>query len=367
MDDASLEYVLLNKREVFVYKIPPRSPQGHRAEDWKECIWRGKLQVVARDTTCCVKLLDINTAKLFAECPVAEHYEQSVERTMDSSRYFVLRVDDGRGRHAFIGMGFESRNDAFDFNCALSDYARRRQVELQGSASDTPSDVPQRDYRLKEGEKIKVELKGLKTKPRSRTQGSPTTTDSPSSLPFPPPIAQSKDAAHFLAVPPPPASKHRAVRREKSPFDESDSAGAVLGDLLATSPRTSHQLQQPTFTGNVEQDLLSLEFSDFQGAPPALETFAAAEVPSVSDPPKAVIPPLASPFLESSTSANTNKKSFEEFSFTSAASLFTSAALVSDSSSSPSLMSTAASCSPDSSVSSGSIASTSNAPHLSAG
>eukprot|EP00922_Rhytidocystis_sp_ex-Travisia-forbesii_P050942 GHVS01075668.1.p1 GENE.GHVS01075668.1~~GHVS01075668.1.p1 ORF type:complete len:367 (+),score=67.81 GHVS01075668.1:187-1287(+) len=366
MDDASLEYVLLNKREVFVYKIPPRSPQGHRAEDWKECIWRGKLQVVARDTTCCVKLLDINTAKLFAECPVAEHYEQSVERTMDSSRYFVLRVDDGRGRHAFIGMGFDSRNDAFDFNCALSDYARRRQVELQGSASDTPSDVPQRDYRLKEGEKIKVELKGLKTKPRSRTQGSPTTTDSPSSLPFPPAIAQSEEPAPFLGVPPPPASKHRAVRREKSPFDESDSAGAVLGDLLATSPHASHQLQQPTFTGNAEQDLLSLEFSDFQGAPPPVETFA-AEVPSVSDPPRAAILPLVSPFLESSPFANTNKKSFEEFSFTSAASLFTSAALVSDSSSSPSLMSTAASCSPDSSVSSGSIASTSNAPHLSAG
>ena len=25
-------------------------------------------------------------------------------------------------RHAFIGLGFEDRNDAFDFNCTLSDF-----------------------------------------------------------------------------------------------------------------------------------------------------------------------------------------------------------------------------------------------------
>eukprot|EP00922_Rhytidocystis_sp_ex-Travisia-forbesii_P050939 GHVS01075664.1.p1 GENE.GHVS01075664.1~~GHVS01075664.1.p1 ORF type:complete len:357 (+),score=78.72 GHVS01075664.1:290-1360(+) len=298
MDDSSLEYVLLNKREVFVYKIPPRSPQGHRAEDWKECIWRGKLQVVARETTCAVKLLDVNTAKLFAQCPVTENYEQSVERTMDSSRYFALRVDDGRGRHAFIGMGFESRNDAFDFNCALSDYARRRQVELQGSASDTPSDVPQRDYKLKEGEKIKVELKGMKRKPRSRTQGSSSTTDSPSLHPFPSPPAQPEGFSPFLAMPPPPPAKNRAVRREKSPFDDSTSGGD-LGDLINTAAPTSHASQPPLQpTGNVEQDLMDLEFTDFQAATP-VDVFTAG---ASSGPPVSPTPPPPPPSSSDLTS-----------------------------------------------------------------
>ena len=42
-----------------------------------------------------------------------------VEAVLDSSRYFVVRVEEG-GKRAYIGMGFLERTDSFDFSKSLS-------------------------------------------------------------------------------------------------------------------------------------------------------------------------------------------------------------------------------------------------------
>ncbi len=45
---------------------------------------------------------------------------------MDSSRYFVLRVEDpSMKRVAYLGIGFRDRDSAFDFKASLDDFMKR--------------------------------------------------------------------------------------------------------------------------------------------------------------------------------------------------------------------------------------------------
>jgi hypothetical protein len=73
----------------------------------------------------------------------------------------------------FIGLAFNERNDAFDFNTALEDSKREKEMErkaAEGSDSYVGESV---DYKMKEGEKIRVSI----PKVYSGEDGSPTAAD----------------------------------------------------------------------------------------------------------------------------------------------------------------------------------------------
>lgn len=94
--------------------------------------------------------------QVFAICQVTD--DAAVERTLDSGRYFVLRITNAQGRHAFIGIAFNERNDAFDFNVALNEFKNElEREELANKLSDVPVG-PMKDMSLKEGEKIKIKI-----------------------------------------------------------------------------------------------------------------------------------------------------------------------------------------------------------------
>lgn len=48
----------------------------------------------------------------------------------------MLKIEDGRGKHAFIGLGFNERNEAFDFNVALSDHDKYVKRDHEKEAGD---------------------------------------------------------------------------------------------------------------------------------------------------------------------------------------------------------------------------------------
>eukprot|EP00878_Enallax_costatus_P008774 GHUV01009172.1.p1 GENE.GHUV01009172.1~~GHUV01009172.1.p1 ORF type:complete len:212 (+),score=38.14 GHUV01009172.1:1127-1762(+) len=134
MDDSVVEHTLYVNRSVKVYRIPPRpAAGGHRSGEWRVAdeIWTGRLRMISVGSNVEIQLEDVNSGELFAVCPFTPATQAvAVEPAADSSRYFVLRVEDpATKRHAFLGLGFSERGEAFDFNAAMADHARHCQRE----------------------------------------------------------------------------------------------------------------------------------------------------------------------------------------------------------------------------------------------
>lgn len=148
-------------------------------------VFAGRLRVMAKGELLELRLEDPSTGDLFALCPVPPDKKDAyVEQVTDSSRNFVIRVEDpASGRHAFLGMGFAERGEAFDFNVAMSDHVRHCQRDTAimaaqqggggnggsrsgsgGAAALSNADAavlyqPQKDLSLKEGQTIHVSVK----------------------------------------------------------------------------------------------------------------------------------------------------------------------------------------------------------------
>ncbi|PKI69014.1 hypothetical protein CRG98_010592 [Punica granatum] len=102
-------------------------------------IWSDHLRIVSCKDRCEIELEDTNSGELFAACFVyPSQRENAIEIVLDSSRYFVLKIEDGWGKHAFIGLGFTERSEAFDFNIALSDHDKyvKRESDKEASSDD---------------------------------------------------------------------------------------------------------------------------------------------------------------------------------------------------------------------------------------
>lgn len=245
------ERVLLVKQEVFVYRIPPRSTsRGYRASDWKLDApdWTGRLRVVAKEKECVLKLEDKNTGELFASCPVDKYPGVAIEAVLDSSRYFVLRIQDGNGRSAFIGIGFADRSDSFDLNVALQDHFKwlQKSEELENPAPDT---TPPLDLSFKEGETITINMNITKKGGSARQRQKPGNSTGSGLLPPPP---------GGIRIPPPSGAKTPSSPKLMSPVNpvtststkdsENSSASSLLLDLDAPPSVPKNNVVHPPTT-----------------------------------------------------------------------------------------------------------------------
>ncbi|XP_020599529.1 adaptin ear-binding coat-associated protein 2-like [Phalaenopsis equestris] len=71
----------------------------YRADEWNvnKWHWEGALKVVSKGEDCIIRLEDRETGELFARAFVRTGEPNPVEPVIDSSRYFVLRVEENIG------------------------------------------------------------------------------------------------------------------------------------------------------------------------------------------------------------------------------------------------------------------------------
>lgn len=94
-----------------------------------------------------------------------ENYDPFVQRCFDSSRFFALLLTHENGQKALVGVGFPERNDSFDLIAALDDFRKQSRVAkgLENPNQSQGNSGPSKDYSLKEGEKITVNIPGVTT------------------------------------------------------------------------------------------------------------------------------------------------------------------------------------------------------------
>ncbi|KAJ4749553.1 Adaptin ear-binding coat-associated protein 1 [Rhynchospora pubera] len=175
-ESEALELVLFQVSECYVYLIPPRkSAASYRADEWdvNKWVWEGMLKVVSKGEECIIRLEDSKTGELYARAFLREGEPHPVEPVIDSSRYFVLRIEEnigGRQRHAFIGIGFRERPQAYDFQAALHDHMKylnkKKTAEEMEQQYQNTSSV---DYSLKEGETLVLQLKNKEGSRRAKS------------------------------------------------------------------------------------------------------------------------------------------------------------------------------------------------------
>lgn len=233
---TAIQRILYLAPKVHVYQIPPlTSTKGYQASSWtadpKRQIFTARLRILetsipaptadddaAEKVSTTLLLEDPSSGQLFAAAPYTS--PNVVEQALDSSRFFAITVV-GEGRKAVLGMGFEERTEAFDFNISLQDARRALGFEAN---PNTPAnkkgaqkavEEPKRDFSLKEGQTISINLGGLKGR-RERREGdikSPEQQKSEQDALFsiaPPPGS----SGGFL--PPPPSAKSVKEERRRS-------------------------------------------------------------------------------------------------------------------------------------------------------
>jgi hypothetical protein len=252
LSSDAIQRVLFIASTVHIYNIPPlTSNKGYTAAQWtadnnKRQIFTARLRIIetaiplpdgsGESLSTEILLEDPSTAELFAKAPYTD--PRAVEAVLDSSRFFAIRVVGDGGMKATLGIGFEERADSIDFGICLQECRKVLGMEpiSKGKAAAEKAEEPKKDYGLKEGQTIRVDIgrRGRRKvddeEPAAASGGDGNALFSIKPPPAPPPYGEKSGGSLPLLAPPPSASEVRAEKRKSRNF-EMEHKTATAADL----------------------------------------------------------------------------------------------------------------------------------------
>lgn len=230
-----IQRILFVAAKVHVYNIPPlTSNKGYTASTWTENndarqIFTARLRILetaepapngGETVKTDILLEDPSNGALFAAAPY--NNAGAVEQVLDSSRFFAVRVVGEGGRKAVLGVGFEERSDAFDFGVSLQEVRKvqgldkdtsggGRKAPGRGAVAEKAAD--KKDFSLKEGETITVNIGGKGRRQRDDDRSLSASSEANALFSIAPPPSGG-NAMPFL--PPPPSAQDVKAERRRS-------------------------------------------------------------------------------------------------------------------------------------------------------
>lgn len=229
LPENAIQRVVFLTNNVHVYGIPPiSSNRGFSASSWTsptqptaQQIFNGRLRIIETSVESKIKvdivLEEPSSGELFAAAPYTS--TAVVQQANDSSRFFAVRVQGEGGMKATLGIGFEDRSPAMDFNIALTEAQK-----VLGTGNSGPNQTgrgtqqrgnlvqeSKQDFGLKEGQKIHIEL-GSKGRRSVPTAVSTNQDESSALFSIAPPPGAAKPQSEFAPIAPPSAVEAKSAK-----------------------------------------------------------------------------------------------------------------------------------------------------------
>ena len=226
----------------FTFKVPSRGPSGYSANLLKENpMGNYGLEIISKGKEAVI-MLKKPDGSVYCMSPIKPNGAECYEKSFDSSRYFVLRLEDPRtGKTGSIGVGFNKREEALEFKVTIQDFLVRVQREATNKTEVVKDHQDTGQFKLEGKIKMKLAVPGGKKKKKKKDSKD-----------------KSKSSGSGISLSAPPSSTGR--RRKKKSAAAAAAGGGGGGGASSTPKESASSTTSSGASSGASNDLFGMDF-----------------------------------------------------------------------------------------------------------